>query len=134
MGVALGATPVTQTWREKAAPIIAKVLREAEAKSWDEKQIRTTLKNAYPFGERRYYPYAAWLDEIKRQRGKKRTPRSAAERRELEAAKSQLRLVLPDLRIERAAGVLLDAIDGRDKPMLPSEIKALQRAIGKVGR
>ena len=32
---------------------------------------RRALKDAYPFGERRYAPYKIWLDEIARQKGKK---------------------------------------------------------------
>jgi len=33
----------------------------------DEKKIREALWDAYPFGERKYWPYKVWLDEIKRQ-------------------------------------------------------------------
>lgn len=57
-------------WRDYAAPIIAKVLKENRGKS--EKEIRKALKEAYPFGERKYHPYKIWLDEIKVQTGKRK--------------------------------------------------------------
>lgn len=59
-----------KTWRERARPIITKVLKETEGK--EEKEIVEALRNAYPFGERAHHPYKIWLDEIKVQRGKKR--------------------------------------------------------------
>lgn len=55
------------TWRQIAAPIIAEVLRQT--KGWDEPDIRRALREAYPFGMRKYWPYKVWLDEIRRQRG-----------------------------------------------------------------
>lgn len=57
-------------WRERARPIIAQVLKENLGA--DEKTIRKALKDAYPFHMRQYHPYKIWLDEIARQRGKKR--------------------------------------------------------------
>lgn len=57
-------------WRDYAAPIIAKVLKENRGKP--EKEVRKALKEAYPFGERKYHPYKIWLDEIKIQTGKKK--------------------------------------------------------------
>ena len=54
------------SWRDRARPIIAKVL--AETKGQDEKAIKAALFDAYPFGPREYHPYKIWLDEIKRQR------------------------------------------------------------------
>lgn len=54
-------------WREVARPIIARVLSATAGKSKPE--IDSALRDAYPFGERRYHPYKIWLDEIKRQRG-----------------------------------------------------------------
>jgi len=59
------------TWRERARPVIARVLREN--KGQDEKVIGKALKDAYPWGERKYQPYKMWLDEIRRQRGLKPT-------------------------------------------------------------
>ena len=64
------------SWRERAQPIIAKVLREMSGKP--EAEIRKVLYDVYPFGVRQYHPYKIWLDEIKRQRGTKgRMPRKA---------------------------------------------------------
>jgi hypothetical protein len=60
----------SQTWRDSARPIIHRVLKETEGK--DEKEIRKALKEAYPFGERRYHPYKVWCDEIRVQMGKRR--------------------------------------------------------------
>lgn len=54
-------------WRRKAAPLIARVL--AETAGQNEDAIRKALRDAYPFGERKYHPHDIWLDEIKRQRG-----------------------------------------------------------------
>ena len=56
-------------WRNHAAPIIAKVI--AEHKGEDENIIRRALREAYPFGERKYHPYKIWNDEVHVQLGKK---------------------------------------------------------------
>ncbi len=57
-------------WRDRARPIIADVLAKT-AHSTPAEQ-RQALREAYPFGERRYYPYKIWLNEIKAQRGLKK--------------------------------------------------------------
>lgn len=68
------------TWREHAAPIIARVLRQTVGQ--DEKAIRRALHDAYPFGRREHWPYKVWLDEVRRQRkggprlGDRKSPRS----------------------------------------------------------
>lgn len=54
------------SWREVAKPIIAAVLEET--KDLPSKEQRTALRNAYPFGQRKYWPYKVWLNEIRRQR------------------------------------------------------------------
>jgi hypothetical protein len=59
------------TWREHARPIIAKVL--ADNKDKTEKEIKKALQNAYPYGERARHPYKIWCDEIKTQRGLKKS-------------------------------------------------------------
>ena len=58
---------MNQSWREVAAPIIARVL--AETTGADEKTIRRALRDAYPFGQRSMHPYKIWCDEVQRQRG-----------------------------------------------------------------
>ena len=50
-------------WRDRARPIIQSVLS-----AWngvDEKELRKALHEAYPFGERKMYPYKVWLSEIR---------------------------------------------------------------------
>jgi len=58
-----------KTWRDIARPIIAKVVSELGRE--DTPQLRAALRDAYPFGERRYHPYRIWCDEINVQLGKR---------------------------------------------------------------
>lgn len=58
-------------WRDRCKPIISKVI--ADNKGEDEQTIRKALFNAYPFGERKMYPYKVWLSEIAVQLGKRKT-------------------------------------------------------------
>ena len=60
------------TRRQYCAHIIYRVLQHTKGLS--EKEIKKALRDAYPFGERKYWPYKVWLDEIRRQRGLKRSP------------------------------------------------------------
>ena len=54
------------SWREAASPIIQRVIQNCHKMGIrDEKKIRAYLSKAYPFGERKYWPYKVWLDEIK---------------------------------------------------------------------
>jgi hypothetical protein len=59
---------IESRWRIHCRPIIAKIILENKDKS--EAEVRKLLSVAYPFGERAYYPYKVWLNEIKRQTGK----------------------------------------------------------------
>ena len=72
-------------WTDRARPIIAAVLEETAGQ--DERAIRKALAEAYPFGERRMWPYKAWLSEVKRQRGlrsrKKTDPPEVDERQQV---------------------------------------------------
>jgi hypothetical protein len=63
---------VTSSWRSAAAPIIAAVIRQHGRA--DTKELRIALRDAYPFGERKMWPYKVWLSEIKRQRGQRERP------------------------------------------------------------
>ena len=56
-------------WRNSAAPIIAKVLEETRGEP--EKVIKARLRDAYPFGQRKYHPYQIWCSEVAIQRGNK---------------------------------------------------------------
>lgn len=78
---------MNKTWRQAAAPIIAKVLEET--KGLDEKQIRKALHDAYPFGARQWHPYKIWCDEIKVQRGK----RTFGKKNQVENNSNQLNLL-----------------------------------------
>lgn len=53
------------SWRAHAARVIAKVIQEVGTD--DPKALRKALREAYPFGERKYWPYKVWLDEVRRQ-------------------------------------------------------------------
>lgn len=53
------------TWRDSAGPKIAAVI--AAVGTEDMKELRKALREAYPYGERKYWPYKVWLDEINRQ-------------------------------------------------------------------
>lgn len=57
-------------WRDRARPIVQKVLEET--KGQPENEISKALFNAYPFGERKMWPYKIWLDEIRVQRKTKK--------------------------------------------------------------
>jgi hypothetical protein len=53
------------SWREEAAPIIARVIREVGTA--DPPALRKALREAYPWHPRRMWPYKVWLSEIQRQ-------------------------------------------------------------------
>jgi hypothetical protein len=53
------------TWRNAAAPIIARVIREVGTDNLP--ALRRALREAYPWGEKRMRPYKVWCDEIRRQ-------------------------------------------------------------------
>jgi hypothetical protein len=67
------------SWRDRARPIVANVLRETEGQP--EEAIKKALFDAYPFNERRYTPYKIWLNEIRRQRGFIPTPKIGGAKR-----------------------------------------------------
>ena len=56
--------PNISKWRIYSRQVIAKVL--SENKGADTKTLRKILHDAYPFGERNYYPYKIWLEECRR--------------------------------------------------------------------
>jgi len=63
---------MTQSWRDISRRIIHRVLEETAGRT--DAEIRRALRDAYPFGERKYHPYKVWLDEIKRQLLRRRPP------------------------------------------------------------
>ena len=58
------------SWRQSASPIISRVIREHGTE--DMKALRAALRAAYPFGERAYWPYKVWCDEVRSQLGLKK--------------------------------------------------------------
>jgi len=58
-----------RSWRERSAPIIAGVF--ADVGTDDMKKLRRALSDAYPYGEKKFWPYKVWCDEIRRQLGLK---------------------------------------------------------------
>ncbi len=56
------------SWRDVCAPIIHAVLHSGIT---DEKELRKALRDAYPFGQRKYHPYKIWCSEVAIQRKKK---------------------------------------------------------------
>ena len=62
-------------WRKTAAEVISEVLDQCGTVDFSSpenyKAVRARLREAYPFGEKKYHPYKIWLDEIQRQLGKK---------------------------------------------------------------
>lgn len=51
-----------QTWRDEARATIQDVIREQGAE--DIAALQQALAEAYPFGERKRYPYKVWLQEV----------------------------------------------------------------------
>ena len=60
---------MNKTWRQIAAAHIANVVQENP--DADERELRKLISDAYPFGERAYYPYKAWLAAVKDFLGKR---------------------------------------------------------------
>jgi hypothetical protein len=61
---------MAKSWRDYARSVIRDVIKDNEGKS--ESEIKRALREAYPFGARKYHPYKIWLDEIKVQTGKRK--------------------------------------------------------------
>ncbi|MEQ9131130.1 MAG: hypothetical protein RJQ08_13515 [Salinisphaeraceae bacterium] len=59
------------TWRDIARPIVAETINRVGRDN--PRELRKALRDAYPFGERKYWPYRAWLAEVRAQIGHDRT-------------------------------------------------------------
>lgn len=66
------------TRRDAVRPIIARVI--AEHGTGDMPLLREKLREAFPWGERKYHPYKIWLDEIAYQLGTKKAKAFKEER------------------------------------------------------
>jgi hypothetical protein len=70
------------THREHIAPLISNIIDSIGKK--DMKVLRAALRHAYPCGERKYWPYKVWCDEIRSQLGlKKHRTKTDANTKEL---------------------------------------------------
>lgn len=54
-------------WRDEARVVVAAVVADVGVR--DPVALRKALYAAYPFGERKHYPYKAWLKVINEQIG-----------------------------------------------------------------
>lgn len=61
-------------WRDEARTIVTAIVRDVGVR--DPVLLRKALYDAYPFGERKDYPYKAWLAVVREQIGGMR-PRKA---------------------------------------------------------
>ena len=50
-------------WRAVAIDVIDEVVSDNPGLA--EKELRKKISEAYPFGERKYWPYKVWLSEVK---------------------------------------------------------------------
>lgn len=64
---------MSDNWRDRFKPLIAQVLAENAGKP--EGELRQALRDAFPQGPRKYWPYKVWLSEIQYQRGLKKDKR-----------------------------------------------------------
>jgi hypothetical protein len=62
------------TWRDAARPIIAEVIKEVGTD--DMRKLRAALREAYPWGLRKYHPYKIWCNEIRVQLGEVPPPQT----------------------------------------------------------
>ena len=65
-------------WYAHAASVIRRALAEAEAQGLDAAATQRLVDAAYPFGERRYHPYAMWLRARRDLRHPDATPEARA--------------------------------------------------------
>lgn len=113
--------PNRGTWRARAEPLVRRVLDETMGQP--ERDRRAALRAAYPFGERRMWPYKCWLAEIRRQLGRRDEPRGP-------------RLVFPDEKLAPPASVQRDssvAIE-RDASGLPVRMTFASRRASPKAR
>ena len=79
----------TYTWRAKARRSLERLLAQAIAEDWSPTTFRARIYDAYPFGDRRYHPYAVWCEEVGLLHRAKADGRTLAEQAEHEAAEAR---------------------------------------------
>lgn len=60
------------TWRDVARSVIAEVTKNHGELPAEE--FRKKLSESYPFGERRYFPYKVWCEEVRKVMKRKTAP------------------------------------------------------------
>ena len=55
-------------WRDIAQDVIRNVVRRVGTE--DKAALKKALFDAYPFGQRQYYPYRIWCEEVRKTLGK----------------------------------------------------------------
>jgi hypothetical protein len=78
---------MSESCRDRVRPIIAAVIDEHGV--GDMPLLREKLREAFPFGERKYHPYKIWLDEIRVQLGAKKRPRRSLEPKSVQPSADQ---------------------------------------------
>ena len=58
------------TWRDHAAKIISSVIERVGRDDFN--NLKSELRKAYPYGQRKYHPYKIWCDEVRCQLGLKK--------------------------------------------------------------
>ena len=59
-----------ETWRERAKPLIRKLIEENSGLS--NKELAKIALKAFPWRPRMYHPYKVWCDEVRSQLGTKK--------------------------------------------------------------
>lgn len=102
------------TWREHAAPVIQRILVAVVGQ--DERVVRKALREAYPFGPRKYWPYKVWCDEVRRQRGLKRLRLRRSRRRAIDDGQGEFEFDSPRRHEGHEDGKLPAENQNRDLP------------------
>lgn len=59
-------------WRREAWETIEKAKASGKALELEGRELRRHVSKAYPFGERKQWPYKVWLSEMRRHFGRSR--------------------------------------------------------------
>lgn len=56
---------MSETWRQRSIKVIQELLTENPEAQTNEKLFVKLTREAYPFHERKYFPYQAWLKAVR---------------------------------------------------------------------
>jgi hypothetical protein len=65
-------------WADRSLEVIRRVV--AEVGTDDKQALRKALFEAYPFGQRKYWPYKVWLQEVRKVLKTKPAPQEIPEK------------------------------------------------------